>query len=82
MQFFLYFVLKFLHRLPISAMLLGGMMKRRDLESQLKSLGFRILREGGNHTIWTNGTKNIPVPRHNEINELTAKSIIKSAKGA
>lgn len=56
------------------------MMKKRDLELRLKELGWWLLREGGSHEIWTNGDKTEPVPRHSEINEFTAKAIIKRAK--
>jgi predicted RNA binding protein YcfA (HicA-like mRNA interferase family) len=55
-------------------------MKKRDLEKELKKLGWWLDREGGNHEIWTNGEKKEPVPRHAEINELTARSILKKAK--
>jgi len=55
-------------------------MKKRDLEKELKRLGWWYLREGGSHEIWTNGEKNEPIPRHTEINEYTAKGILKKAK--
>lgn len=54
-------------------------MKRTDLEKKLKALGWWFLREGGNHAVWTDGERKIPVPRHNEINEMTAKGILKKA---
>jgi mRNA interferase HicA len=49
------------------------------LERELKSLGFWQV-DGGKHDKWTNGVESIPVPRHREINEFTAKGILKSAK--
>ena len=52
-------------------------MKRRDLIKKFEKNGWWFLREGGNHTIYTNGKNTEQVPRHNEINEITAKSIIK-----
>ena len=52
-------------------------MKRKDLIKLLEKNGWRIMREGSNHTIYTNGVKCEPLPRHNEINEKLAKSIIK-----
>ncbi|MBI3535519.1 MAG: type II toxin-antitoxin system HicA family toxin [Deltaproteobacteria bacterium] len=55
-------------------------MKKRDLEKILKTMGWSFLREGGNHEIWTNGVDTEAVPRHSEINENTAKGIIKRAK--
>jgi len=54
-------------------------MKKRDLESQLKKLGFWQV-PGGKHDKWTNGTHSIAVPRHKEINEFTAKGILKEAR--
>ena len=52
-------------------------MKRKDLVKLLENNGWRILREGANHTIYTNGKKCEPVPRHFELNEMLAKAIIK-----
>ena len=52
-------------------------MKRKDLVKLLENNGWRILREGANHTIYTNGKKCEPVPRHSELNEMLAKAIIK-----
>jgi mRNA interferase HicA len=55
-------------------------MKKRDLEKQLSKNGWRFSHHGGNHDIWTNGKKHEAVPRHREINEYTAKKIIKTAQ--
>ncbi|MDL2324050.1 type II toxin-antitoxin system HicA family toxin [Ruminococcaceae bacterium OttesenSCG-928-A16] len=52
-------------------------MKRRDLLKLFKKNGWWKLREGGSHTVYTNGKDTEPVPRHNEVNEITAKEIIK-----
>ena len=54
-------------------------MKRRDLIKKLESLGCHLSRHGGKHDWYTNeATKQSqPVPRHREINEQLAKSIIK-----
>lgn len=59
----------------------GADVKKRELEQKLKELGFYLQRQGGNHEVWTNGKISIPIPRHNEIKEPTAKSIIKQAQG-
>ncbi len=56
-------------------------MKLRELEKRLRELGWHIGREGKRHTIWTNGVNEVAVPRHKEINEYTAKNILKLAKG-
>ncbi len=55
-------------------------MKKRDLEKKLLKFGWRFDRHGGNHDIWTNGTIFEPVPRHNEINEMLAKKILRKAE--
>ena len=55
-------------------------MKKKDLEKKLKGYGWWFHREGGCHEIWTNGEDTEPMPRHNEINEMLAKKILKVAK--
>ncbi len=55
-------------------------MKRRDLERELKKLGWEFLRSGGSHDVWKRGDNIEAIPRHNEINEITAKAILKRAK--
>ena len=52
-------------------------MKQKDLLNRFRAKGWWVLREGGSHIIMTNGTDIEPVPRHKEINEQTAKSIIR-----
>jgi predicted RNA binding protein YcfA (HicA-like mRNA interferase family) len=56
-------------------------MKRRELEKKLLKLGWKLVRHGSKHDIWTNGEYEVVVPRHVEINEYTAKGILKEAKG-
>ncbi len=55
-------------------------MKKRDLERALRLLGWWLKREGGNHEIWTNGDDVEPVPRHNDVNEILAKKILRTAR--
>jgi mRNA interferase HicA len=45
------------------------------LFSPLTANGFYLLREGANHTIYTNGPKTIPVKRHKTLDRLTANEI-------
>jgi len=52
-------------------------MKRKILENKLKKLDWWFLRHGGNHDIWTNGDRQELIPRHNEINEKLARSILR-----
>ncbi|GHU56889.1 hypothetical protein AGMMS49975_21120 [Clostridia bacterium] len=56
-------------------------MKKRDLEQKLNKAGWRI-KSGGGHDMATHPDKEgikIPIPRHTEINEYTAKSILSKA---
>jgi hypothetical protein len=48
-------------------------MKRADLIKQLEANGYRLLREGGSHSVYTNGFHSEPIPRHNEIKEYLAR---------
>ena len=52
-------------------------MKRTDLMKKFKRKGWWVAREGGKHTVMTNGEDYEMVPRHAEINEELAKTIIK-----
>ncbi len=56
-------------------------MKRRDLEKQLQKVGWRLIRHGRKHDVWRDGEREVAIPRHNEINEYTAKGILREAKG-
>jgi mRNA interferase HicA len=57
-------------------------MKRKDLITQLEKMGCTLVRHGASHDWYTNYTTNVsqPVPRHSEINEHLAKSILKKMK--
>ena len=52
-------------------------MKRRELIKRFRKNGWRLLRHGNAHDIYTNEIDCEPVPRHNEIDEKLAKAIIK-----
>ncbi|MFG6353483.1 MAG: type II toxin-antitoxin system HicA family toxin [Oscillospiraceae bacterium] len=55
-------------------------MKRRNLLKKLETAGYRKERDTGDHTIYAKrGSRPIPVPRHNEINEQTAQAILRAA---
>lgn len=58
-------------------------MKRRDLINIIENMGCVLVRHGGAHDWYTNQETKVsqPVPRHGEINEYLAKSIIKKLKG-
>ncbi|MCI8489331.1 MAG: type II toxin-antitoxin system HicA family toxin [Lachnospiraceae bacterium] len=52
-------------------------MKKRDLIRKLEEAGFEFKEHGGNHDTYKRGRDTEQVPRHNEINEITAKKILK-----
>ena len=55
-------------------------MKRRELIKKLESNGYRLDRDDGNHSIYEkDGCRPVQVPRHREINENTARAILKAA---
>lgn len=51
-------------------------MKRRELERRLRQLGWRLVRRGRKHDLWTDGEGLGAVPRHAEINERLALAIL------
>jgi len=55
-------------------------MKRRALEKQLRRSGCYLKREGSNHSLWINPRTGVveAVPRHNEVKEPLAKSILRN----
>jgi len=55
-------------------------MKRRDFEKKLQKLGWKMVRHGGRHDIWSDGELEEAIPRHNEINELLARKILRKAR--
>jgi mRNA interferase HicA len=57
-------------------------VKRRELESRLRALGWAFLRHGGNHDVWTDGERLEYVPRHAEISENLARKILRKAASA
>ena len=58
-------------------------MKRRDLVRKIEEQGAVLLRHGGKHDWYQNPQTKVcqPVPRHTEINEHLAKSIIRKLSG-
>ncbi|NBT90831.1 MAG: type II toxin-antitoxin system HicA family toxin [Verrucomicrobia bacterium] len=54
-------------------------MKRRDLIQKIEQAGATFIRHGGKHDWYQQPVTKIcqPVPRHNEINEHLARSILR-----
>lgn len=54
-------------------------VKRKDLVRYFEQHGFYLLREGANHSIYTNDKKTIPVKRHRTLDRITANALCKQA---
>ena len=54
-------------------------VKRRDLIRYLEKNDFYLLREGGKHSIYSNGKKVIPVKSHKQLDRITANELCKQA---
>jgi predicted RNA binding protein YcfA (HicA-like mRNA interferase family) len=54
-------------------------VKRRDLIQQIEGMGCVLIRHGGKHDWYQNPKTKMaqPVPRHREIHEFLARSILK-----
>lgn len=54
----------------------------RELRSVAKAAGVELvfIREGGNHEIWTIAGERLVIPRHRQVNALTAQGVIRRAK--
>ena len=59
---------------------IGG-MKRQELEKALRQLGWKLLRHGGRHDVWTDGQRQEAIPRHAEIQDRLARAILQQARG-
>ena len=55
-------------------------MKRREVGRQLRSCGWRLVRRGHKHDVWSDGESQEAVPRHAEINEKLAMAILRRAR--
>ncbi|RLE19321.1 MAG: hypothetical protein DRJ50_12310 [Actinobacteria bacterium] len=61
-------------------------MKKRDLVKHLQLVAraagtnLAFVREGANHEVWTIAGERLVIPRHREINERTARAIIRRAE--
>jgi len=54
-------------------------VKRRDLIRYFEKNGFYLLREGKNHSIYTNNIKTLPIKRHKTLDRITANELCKQA---
>jgi mRNA interferase HicA len=54
-------------------------VKRTAIVKYFRENGFYLLREGGKHSIYTNGIKTIPIKRHRSLDRITANELCKQA---
>ena len=55
-------------------------MKRRDLIKKLEAAGYREDRNDGGHAIYEKqGCRPVQIPNHREVNDNTAKAILRAA---
>ena len=52
-------------------------VKRADLVKYFEKHGYALLREGANHSIYSNGVRTIPIKRHRVLDRITANAICK-----
>jgi mRNA interferase HicA len=56
------------------------LMKRLRAMAKERGLEFRLVREGSKHEIHRFGSLLVSIPRHKEINELTANGILDACR--
>ena len=54
-------------------------MKRKDLIKKLEQAGYKLDRTGDHSIYEKSGNRPVQVPNHREINENTAREILKAA---
>jgi len=54
-------------------------VSRFDIIKYFEENGVFLLREGGNHTIYSNGIRPIPIKRHKTFDRITANKLCKQA---
>lgn len=52
-------------------------MKRIAIGARLAGVEWRLVRQGGEHELWQCGDERCAIPRHVELNEITARRIMK-----
>jgi len=54
-------------------------VSRRELVRYLEANGFKLVREGGKHSIYGKDAAMIPVKRHRTLDRITANELCKQA---
>ena len=52
-------------------------MKRISSRAKEADVIWEFVRDGARHELWRCGDQSVSIPRHNDINELTAERIMK-----
>jgi mRNA interferase HicA len=53
------------------------LLKRISTAAAEAGVKFDLIREGGEHSVYQCGTERFTVPRHVEVNEITAQGILR-----
>jgi hypothetical protein len=56
----------------------GELKKRIQRTATAQGKAWRLVRQGGRHEVWQCGVAKVTIPRHREINELTAAAIFRA----
>lgn len=54
------------------------LVKKISEAAKAKSLDFDLIRQKGSHQVWHCGSTAVVIPKHSEVNELTAQCICKT----
>jgi mRNA interferase HicA len=57
----------------------GRELTRRDLVRKLEAAGYKLARKGGHAIYEKDAARPVQVPNHRELNEYTARAILKAA---
>jgi mRNA interferase HicA len=54
----------------------AALLRKIAKQASTEGVEFMLVREGGSHSLYRCGTVRLVVPRHTDINELTARGIL------
>jgi mRNA interferase HicA len=54
----------------------AGLLRQIAKQAGVEGVDFVFVREGGSHSLYRCGTVRLVIPRHADINELTARGIL------
>lgn len=58
------------------------LMKEIARRAKAEGVDWAFLRQGANHEVWQYGSLRVTVPRHTNINEMTARGILRDIEEA